>query len=236
VGLAISRQGTNNAEAYQKGRTELDPASDCYLSNLENVVESIKTDADTSSSGIQSAVRTSQSARETSGKIEAAVAKTAQGGVELSVKVSKGLEEITTKVGKTDELVAEVATASREQSQGITQVNTAVGQMDKVTQSNAASAEQSSSAASELNSQAESMKKAVAELLRLVGGTTRTENQTQPGLDPVVASSPVQDENIKRPAHRSTVLPLPPERPMTLASSRAVSKTEVPAVGEFKDL
>jgi methyl-accepting chemotaxis protein len=59
-----------------------------------------------------------------------------------------------TKARQVDELVAEVAGASREQTQGITQINTAVGQMDKVTQSNAANAEESAAAAEELNAQA----------------------------------------------------------------------------------
>jgi methyl-accepting chemotaxis protein len=69
-----------------------------------------------------------------------------------------------------DDLVTEVAGASREQTDGIAQINLAVGQMDKVTQSNAATAEESAAAADELNLQAEVMKQSVAELLRLVGG------------------------------------------------------------------
>ena len=69
-----------------------------------------------------------------------------------------------------DELAAEVATASREQTEGITQINVAVGQMDKVTQSNAATAEESAAAAEELSAQAETMNQAVSELLHLVGG------------------------------------------------------------------
>jgi len=115
------------------------------------------------------AQRAAQSAKETSTKIENAVSNTAR-GVQISEKVSKSLQEILTKARQVDELAAEVASASKEQSQGIDQVNTAVTQMDKVTQSNAASAEESASAAEELNAQAESLKEAVAGLLRLVGG------------------------------------------------------------------
>ena len=73
-----------------------------------------------------------------------------------------------TKARQVDELVAEVAGASREQTQGITQINSAVGQMDKVTQANAANAEESAAAAEELNAQAETMKRSVGDLLRLV--------------------------------------------------------------------
>ena len=42
----------------------------------------------------------------------------------------------------TDSLVAEIATAAREQAQGIEQINAAIAQMDKVSHSNSASAEE----------------------------------------------------------------------------------------------
>jgi len=115
------------------------------------------------------AQRSAQSAKETAAKIEDAIAKSEQ-GAQISAKVAGSLEEIVGKVRQVDELVAHVATASKEQTQGITQINAAVSQMDKITQSNAANAEESASASEELNAQAESMKEAVAELLRLVGG------------------------------------------------------------------
>ena len=71
--------------------------------------------------------------------------------MQISEKVSQSLREILAKVRQVDELAAEVASASKEQSQGIEQVNTAVTEMDKVTQSNAASAEEGASAAKELD-------------------------------------------------------------------------------------
>jgi methyl-accepting chemotaxis protein len=117
------------------------------------------------------AQRSAQAAKETAVKIETAIGKTSQ-GVVISGKVAANLAEIVSKARQVDELVAEVATASREQTQGINQINSAVGQMDKVTQANAASAEESAAASEELNSQAHVMKQAVAELLRLVGQTS----------------------------------------------------------------
>jgi methyl-accepting chemotaxis protein len=115
------------------------------------------------------AQRAAQAAKETSGKIESAIAKSGQ-GVEVSVKVAQGLADIVNKVRQVDELVAEVAAASKEQTQGIGQVNIAISQMDKVTQSTAASAEESAAAAEELNAQAAALKEAVAELKKLVDG------------------------------------------------------------------
>ncbi len=118
------------------------------------------------------AQRSAQAAKETASKIEGAIGNTSR-GVELSSKVASTLNEIVSKAREMDELAAEVAGASREQSQGITQINTAVGQMDKVTQSNAASAEESAAAAQELNKQAQGMQEAVQELLNLVGGNEK---------------------------------------------------------------
>ena len=115
------------------------------------------------------AQRSAQAAKETAAKIEGSISKTAL-GVELSRKVSVALDEIVGKARQMDELAAEVANASNEQSQGIIQVNVAVGQMDKVTQTTAANAEECASAAEELNAQAQTMQAVVRELLLLVGG------------------------------------------------------------------
>jgi methyl-accepting chemotaxis protein len=125
------------------------------------------------------AQRSAQAAKETAAKIEGAIVKTAQ-GVDISGKVAQTLNEIVTKARQVDELAAEVAGASREQTQGITQLNTAVSQMDKVTQSNAASAEESAAAAEELNAQAEMMKEAVNELLQVVEGCHNALYQAPP--------------------------------------------------------
>ena len=75
-------------------------------------------------------------------------------------------------------LVAEIATAAREQAQGIEQINAAIAQMDKVSHSNSASAEESASAAEELDAQAESLKDLVAKLHLLVGGKSDTVSPT----------------------------------------------------------
>nr|WP_321349234.1 methyl-accepting chemotaxis protein [uncultured Methanoregula sp.] len=115
------------------------------------------------------AQRSALAARETTEKIQGAIAKTAQ-GVQISAKVAAGLLEIVGKVRQVDELVVKVAEASHEQSQGIDQLNSAVSQMDTVTQSNAANAEEIASAATELTSQAASVKDAIAQLMGVIGG------------------------------------------------------------------
>jgi methyl-accepting chemotaxis protein len=136
------------------------------------------------------AQRSAQAAKETEGKIQGAIGNTSQ-GVQISAKVAQTLDDILGRIRHVDELMAEVATASHEQSQGITQVNLAVGQMDKVTQANAASAEESAAASRELNTQAQRMEKAVGELLALLGGRNQrrlSEPSPLPPGGPLVAT------------------------------------------------
>jgi methyl-accepting chemotaxis protein len=188
------------------------------------------------------AQRSAQAAKETAGKIEGAINKSAQ-GVEISNKVAQALNEIVTKVRQVDELVAEVAGASREQTQGITQINTAVGQMDKVTQSNAASAEESAAAAEELNAQAVAMKESVTELLQLVEGNRQT---FAAKTAKAVATSAYAREN------RKTSFAAKPSAPIhgngqnhgngngqahaePVMASVAKSRSEIPMDGDFKD-
>jgi len=120
------------------------------------------------------AQRSAVAARETADKIEGAITKTAQ-GVQISAQVNTRLVEIVEKVRHVDELVAEVATASREQNQGVQQINNANHEMDRVVQSNAAAAEESAAAAEQLNAQAQTLSAAVLDLQALVSGASRTE-------------------------------------------------------------
>ena len=177
------------------------------------------------------AQRSALAAKETAGKIEGAITKTGQ-GVEISSKVAERLNQIVAKVRQVDELVAEVAGASREQTQGIGQINTAVGQMDKVTQSNAANAEESAAAAEELNAQASTMKQSVIELLHLVGGSSQS---------PVVSRAPTTSRS-----NGSRLSSAPAKRAMTprgnghahpapAMASPANSRKEIPMEGDFKD-
>ena len=174
------------------------------------------------------AQRSAQAAKETAGKIEGAITKTAQ-GVDISSKVALTLNEIVTKARQVDELVAEVASASREQTQGITQLNTAVGQMDKVTQSNAASAEESAAAAQELNAQAVTMKDSVAELLQLVGGNgqnTFTQTTAAPAHAKEYRSAA---PTVKRPAPNNG------NGHAHAEPAKANGRSEIPLDGDFKD-
>jgi methyl-accepting chemotaxis protein len=123
------------------------------------------------------AQRSAAAAKETADKIEAAIANSQRGSRSCS-NVGESLEQIVERVAAADVLVAEIASAAREQSQGIRQVGVAMTQMDKVTQGNAASAEESSSAAEELANQAESLQDNVEQLRMLIASTARSEDDS----------------------------------------------------------
>ena len=187
------------------------------------------------------AQRAAQAAKETATKIDDAVQKSSH-GAEISIKVAKSLEEIVSKARQVDELAAEVAAASLEQSQGISQVNTAVTQMDKITQSNAANAEESASAAEELNAQADTLKDAVADLLRLVDGDHAGHTRTAKA----VPAKRAQEERVaaadkSSPAKTSThrngqTHRAPPAQPVLVATgTRQTSPKSPEDVDEFKD-
>jgi methyl-accepting chemotaxis protein len=195
------------------------------------------------------AQRCAQSAKETSAKIEAAITKAAQ-GVEISAKVTRGLQEIVTKARQVDELVGEVASASKEQSQGIDQVNTAVGQMDKVTQTNAANAEESASASEELNAQAESLKDAVHQLQTLVGGVSAENSRETSQSRPSSKGASRETKNHRTFANRVTRSSTPDataasrgsgadSQPAGSTDLAAASKSRnaelIPMAGDFKD-
>jgi len=129
------------------------------------------------------AMRSAEAAKNTAEMIESSVAN-AENGVKITDEVAQLLLKIDGSSKKVNTLVAEIASASKEQASGIEQVNTAVAQMNQVTQQNAANSEESASAAEELNSQA-------AELSSMVGNfmlSARSERPA-PTLRPAAAKS-----------------------------------------------
>jgi len=165
--------------------------------------------------------RSAQAAKETAAKIEGAIGNTAQ-GVQINGKVAQALNEIVAKARQVDELAAEVATASREQTLGITQINTAVGQVDQVTQRNAATAEETAAAAEELNAQAECMKSSVAELVKLVGENGHAElSGSRPSANGDTSLSfALESTSNQGPNSHASLIPSEPRKVSLAANSR----------------
>jgi methyl-accepting chemotaxis protein len=131
------------------------------------------------------AQRSAEAAKETAARIQGSLARTDQ-GVQLCEKVAQSLESIVAQVRKVDELVSEVAAATREQSTGLGHLNQTVSQLDTVTQSNAASAEESAAVATQLKAQALDLQEAISALQRLIAGDEKkaTTNVEMPEPQP----------------------------------------------------
>lgn len=127
------------------------------------------------------AVRSADSVKETSEKIEQSIA-TIQAGNEVADATAAQFQNIVEGVSKVADLMEEISAASQEQSSGLEQINAAVEQIDQVTQTNTSSAEQTASAAEELSAQARalqdqtSMFKLSRQDLLPGAGTTRSRN------------------------------------------------------------
>jgi len=196
------------------------------------------------------AQRSAQAAKDTEDKIEAAVKRSELGGV-ASAKVANSLTEveatahsiqqvfngIVTQIKSLDEVIAEIAAASKEQSQGVSEVNSAVGQMDKVTQSTAAAAEENAASAQEMNSQAQNLQTVITQLEQIVaGGNSPT--ATPASINPTTVPQKKrvgQDQpklalkSAKTAATKSA--PLPDDRDIPMPALAESSH----AAGNFKD-
>lgn len=119
--------------------------------------------------------RSAQAAAETAEKIEDSIAKSNE-GVAACGNTASRLNTILEKARKTNEFIADIATATQEQSIGIQQTTAGVGDIDRVTQANAASAEETASVAQEFSRQIDQLKDSTHELLVLSTGNQSREN------------------------------------------------------------
>ncbi len=102
------------------------------------------------------ASRSAEAAKEIKTLIQESVGKISE-GTKLVDESGKALGEIVNHVKKVTDVMAEIASSSREQASGIEQVNKAITMMDDVTQQNAALVEEASAAAQSLTEQASNL-------------------------------------------------------------------------------
>jgi len=130
------------------------------------------------------AQRSAAAANESATKIEAAILNSKQGS-ECLKSVSESFNQIEEKIKQTDNLVAEIALAAKEQAQGIEQITMAIQEMSKVAQSSAMSIEEMSKVAQSSASNTEKISIA-AEKLRAQAGH---QHQIMAGLRNIVDGS-----------------------------------------------
>ncbi|KEZ76352.1 methyl-accepting chemotaxis protein [Salinisphaera hydrothermalis C41B8] len=138
--------------------------------------------------------------------------KVADGSKQVT-RCGEALETINTSIHKVSELIAEIASASREQAGGIEQVNRAIADMDASTQENAALVEQSAAASQELENRAQA-------LLAKMAGFRLGDEHAAPAPESVSAEQPPQT------AAEPSDAPATAARPEPEASTKTQPKTE----------
>jgi methyl-accepting chemotaxis protein len=99
------------------------------------------------------AQRSAAAAKEIKELITASAANV-EAGTKLVDQAGNTMEQVVTSIRRVTDIMAEITSASQEQSGGIEQVNQAIGQMDQVTQQNAALVEEAAAAAGSMQDQA----------------------------------------------------------------------------------
>jgi methyl-accepting chemotaxis protein len=113
-------------------------------------------------------------------------------GNELVGKSGNTMKEIVTAIKRVNDIMAEIAAASSEQSAGLDEVGKAVMQMDEMTQQNAALVEEAAAAAESLLSQSEQLATNVARF-------TLDDSMTRP----TVQAKAMPKKQLKAPAAKS---------------------------------
>ncbi|MFO6419409.1 methyl-accepting chemotaxis protein [Hylemonella sp. W303a] len=113
--------------------------------------------------------RSAAAAKEIKALITASVEQVGQGAA-LVDRAGSTMEQVVSSIRLVSDIVAEISTASSEQSSGVIQVGEAVTNMDQATQQNAALVEQLAAATSNLRAQAEELVSSVA-VFQLAPGT-----------------------------------------------------------------
>jgi len=107
------------------------------------------------------AQRSAGAAREIKALINTSVDKI-EAGTGIVREAGQAIEEIVQSAQKVNDLLAEIATGSREQSLGIGQIGQAIQELDRTTQQNAALVEQTAGAAGTMKQQADGLAAEVA--------------------------------------------------------------------------
>jgi methyl-accepting chemotaxis protein len=123
-------------------------------------------------------------------------------GTKLVDQAGMTMSEVVDSIRKVSDIVAEIASASGEQSTGIEQVNHAIADMDSSTQHNAALVEESAAAATALRDQADKLAEVVA--LFHIDSKAMTAPKAAPAPTPSRAVVPVKTKtSVRKPAPKA---------------------------------
>ena len=121
-----------------------------------------------------------------------------EAGSKLVDDAGKGMEDIVNQVKRVTDLIAEISSASIEQTQGIAQISDAVQQLDQATQQNAALVEESAAAADSLKHQAAKLAEVVS-VFKLGAGQHSAAPLAAPGYQGAERRGSKRATNVTRP-------------------------------------
>ncbi|MDO9316145.1 MAG: methyl-accepting chemotaxis protein [Burkholderiaceae bacterium] len=176
------------------------------------------------------AQRSAEAAKEIKTLIGRSVEQVEQGTV-LVDQAGKTMGEIVGSIRRVSDIVAEITSASVEQSSGIEQVGEAVNQMDQATQQNAALVEESAAAAESLKGQAQQLVQAVAVFkLSQRDGAVTSNYASAPAANAPTAErrGPDRAKNVARPSFKAkpSSPPAPTAEANPVASAPAKTGTD----------
>ncbi len=159
------------------------------------------------------AQRSAAAAKEVKTLIDDSVDKVGEGSRQVA-EAGKTMDEIVESVRRVTDIMAEIQTASQEQTSGIGQINQAITQMDQVTQQNAALVEEAAAAAQSMQEQAANLHQVVS-VFRLDGDSV----QDTAAARPLQASSARAVKRQMPQARRGNEALHPVPRPRLAAST-----------------
>ncbi len=147
------------------------------------------------------AQRSANAAKDIKGLISDSVKKIENGNT-LVGKSGDTMKEIVTAIKRVNDIMAEIAAASTEQSAGIEEVSTAVSQMDEMTQQNAALVEEAAAAAESLQSQADQLTQRVSQFRLANDGGRRNSGSATRLSAPAKKSAPSTNRKLSPPKNQ----------------------------------
>ena len=125
------------------------------------------------------ASKSAEAAKETGDMIQNSMDK-AELGSRIARDTADSLTDIVTGINESNQLVAEIAKGSEEQSLGIEQINIGIDQVAQVVQQNSATAEESAAASEEMSGQSDMLQQLIAQFKLKSGNNISQRSQSLP--------------------------------------------------------